>query len=67
MNKKTTMTYSQAVEELDAIFKELENSEIVDMDKITAQVKRATVLMEYCKKQLHDIDEELQKMVEKIG
>ncbi len=66
MNETTTITYSQAVEELDAILKELEQSELVDMDSIGLKVKRASVLMEVCRKQLHDIDEELQKIVENL-
>lgn len=66
MDETTKMTYSQAVEELDAILKELENSELVNMDTISSNVKRASLLMEVCRKQLHDIDEELQKIVEKL-
>jgi len=33
------------------------------MDMIAEKVKRAAVLMEICKKQLHDLDEELEKMM----
>lgn len=62
--KKQTISYTQAIAELEAILKALENSEETNLDTIGEQVKRATVLMEFCRKQLHEIDEELKKMVE---
>jgi len=33
---------------------------------ISEKVKRAAVLMEFCKKQLHQLDEELEKMMEQL-
>ena len=29
-------------------------------------IKRAAVLMEFCKKQLHELDEELEKVLEQL-
>lgn len=60
------MTYSQALAELEEILKVLERSEESNLDLISKQVKRASELMEFCRKQLHEIDEELQKIVEGI-
>jgi len=60
---KLKLTYTEAVTELEAILAELENNSEVNMDMIAEKVKRAAVLMELCKKQLHDLDEELEKMM----
>jgi len=60
---KLKLTYTEAVTELEAILAELENNSEVNMDMIAEKVKRAAVLMEICKKQLHDLDEDLEKMM----
>ena len=59
-------TYTEAVTELEQILAELENNSEVNMDVISEKVKRAAVLMEFCKKQLHELDEELEKMLEHL-
>lgn len=66
MEEKQKPTYSQALAELEGILKTLEQSGDTNLDLISAQVKRASELMELCRKQLHEIDEELQKIVEGI-
>ncbi len=60
------MKYTEAVAELEIILKDLEQSEEVDMDKISAQVKRAGELMKFCREQLQQLDESLSKMIEEI-
>jgi len=60
---KLKQTYTEAVNELESILAELEQSADVNMDVIAEKVKRAAVLMEFCKKQLHELDEELEKMM----
>lgn len=60
---KLKITYTEAVAELEQILAELESNSEVNMDLISERVKRAAVLMEFCKKQLHDLDEELEKMM----
>jgi len=60
---KQKLTYTDAVAELEQILAELENNTEVNMDLISEKVKRAAVLMEFCKKQLHVLDEELEKMM----
>jgi len=37
------------------------------MDVISEKVKRAAVLMELCKKQLHEMDDELEKIMEQLN
>jgi exodeoxyribonuclease VII small subunit len=64
---KQKLTYTEAVAELEQILAELENNSEVNMDVISEKVKRAAVLMEFCKKQLHELDEELEKMISDLG
>lgn len=66
MEQNEKMTYSAALAELEDILKELEQSEDANLDLISKQVKRASELMEFCRQQLHEIDEELRKIVEGI-
>ena len=60
---KQKITYTEAVAELESILANLENNSEVNMDVIAENVKRAVVLMELCKKQLHELDGELEKMM----
>jgi len=63
---KQKLTYTEAVAELEQILAELENNSDVNMDVISEKVKRAAVLMDFCKKQLHQLDKELEKMLEEL-
>ena len=63
---KEKLTYTQAVEELESILSSLENNSEVNMDIISEKVKRAAVLMEFCKKQLHELDGELERIMDEI-
>lgn len=63
---KIKLTYTEAITELETILVELENNPEVNMDVITEKVKRAAVLMELCKKQLHDLDAELENVMENL-
>jgi exodeoxyribonuclease VII small subunit len=62
----TKQTYTTALAELENILKQLENTEEIDMDAIASKLKRASELMEFCKKQLHLIDQDLEKMIADI-
>lgn len=55
--------YTELVEELEKILSELENDQEVNMEMISAKVKRAAEIIEICKKQLHEIDTELEKIL----
>lgn len=57
-------SYTQAVEELEEILRQLEGNDEVDMDSISEKVKRASELMQFCKKKLHQLDKDLQKVIE---
>ena len=60
---KTKLTYTEAVLELETILAQLENNTEVNMEDISTKVKRAAFLMEFCKKQLHEINSELEKIM----
>lgn len=60
---KIKLSYTEAVDELENILAELEQNSDVNMDVIAEKVKRASVLMEFCKKQLHELDEDLERMM----
>lgn len=64
---KLKLTYTEAVAELETILAELENNSEINMDLISEKVKRAAVLMEFCKKQLHQLDEDLEKIMGDLG
>ncbi len=63
---KHKFTYTEAVTELEGILAELENNTDIHLELISAKVKRAAELMDFCKKQLHVLDEELEKMIEEL-
>lgn len=63
---KSRLAYGDAVKELEKILSELENSEEINMDVISDKVKRAAQLIDVCKKQLHEIDVELEKLLESL-
>lgn len=63
---KQKMTYSEAVAELEAILTELEAGNEVNMDLISEKVKRASLLMTFCKNQLHQLDVDLEKVLEQL-
>lgn len=63
---KSKQTYNEVVAELEKILGELETNTEINMELISEKVKRAAILIEACKKQLHEIDEELEKMLENL-
>jgi len=63
---KNKLTYTEALTELEAILAELESNSEVNMEVIAEKVKRAAALMEICKKQLHELDSELEKIINSL-
>lgn len=61
------LSYTEAVAELEQILAKLEQNSDVNMDLIALQVKRAAVLMEFCKAQLHLLDKEMEKIMADLG
>ncbi len=60
------LLYSDAVAELEKILAELDGNTEINMELISERVKRAAVLLEVCKKQLHEIDTDLEKILENL-
>lgn len=58
-------TYGEAMKELQAIMNRIENEDL-DVDILMEEVKRATVLIKFCKDKLYKTNEEIQKILDKI-
>ncbi len=59
-------TYSNALKELKQIVERLESNNEINMDELNVQVKKASELIAYCKKELTQISSEVQKIVDEI-
>lgn len=60
---KITITYAEAIQELEHILGRLRNGEVA-INELAATVKRANELVEECRRQLTHTREELQKITE---
>lgn len=63
---KDKTTYSEAIQELEAIVNEIEN-ENISVDELSVRVKRAAVLIGICKQALHTTEEEVKKILEELN
>lgn len=66
MSKNKPITYTEAVTELETILEQLETNTDLNLESISDKVKRASELMIVCKKQLHELDKELDKIMEDL-
>ena len=62
---KETKTYQDAFEELQLLVRKMENAEI-PVDELAEMLKRATLLINICKKKLTDTEEEVKGLLEKL-
>lgn len=60
--KEKDLSYTTAYEELSAIQLALESNE-VPIDELSEKVKRANVLIQFCKKRLRATEEEVQRIL----
>lgn len=60
---KITITYAEAIQELEQILGRLRNGEVA-INELAPTVKRANELVEECRRQLTQTREELQKITE---
>jgi exodeoxyribonuclease VII small subunit len=58
-------SYREAYTELETILEKLENNEL-DVDQLTAQVKRAAELIKFCRGKLVDTESEIEKIINEI-
>ncbi|MBW6497128.1 MAG: exodeoxyribonuclease VII small subunit [Bacteroidales bacterium] len=63
---KNETTYSEAIEELEAIVNEIENEDI-SVDVLSEKVKRASILIGICRNALHTTEEEVKKILEELN
>lgn len=52
------ITYAEAIKELQATVEELQEDE-VNIDELSAKVKRAAALIEYCREKLRSTEEDI--------
>ena len=57
------MTYEKAVKRLEEIVKQIEGGEM-DIDSLTANLKEAKALVEYCKEKLTNVEAEVNKCLD---
>ena len=57
---KNKLTYTVAITELESIVQDIESGEI-DVDVLTAKVKRASELIKFCKDSLRNTQKEVEK------
>ena len=62
---KKIKSYNEAITALDKTIKQLESDEI-SVDDLTAKVKEATELVNYCKKQLRATEKEIASTLENL-
>jgi len=60
---KTEISYKDAVREIEEIIRKIESGEL-NVDELTDKVKRASALLEICRKKLKIADEEISKIIE---
>jgi exodeoxyribonuclease VII small subunit len=61
MSKKQ-ISYNEAVAEMELIISKIENQEL-DIDELSANVKRVAELLSFCKMKLKSTEEEVQKIL----
>jgi len=62
---KETKTYQDAFDELQLLVRKMENAEI-PVDELAEMIKKATLLINICKKKLTDTEEEVKGLLEKM-
>jgi len=58
--------YADALEELERILDELESDD-VDVDELSAKVRRAAALLEACRKRISDAKMRIEEVVDSLG
>ena len=54
--------YRKSIEEIEAILAKIESGEI-DIDDLSSEIKRATKLLQECKEQLFQTEQEVEKIM----
>jgi len=59
---KKNISYSEAIAEIESIIEKIENNEL-DIDELSANVKRVAELLKICKIKLRATEEEVEKIL----
>ncbi|MDY3034572.1 MAG: exodeoxyribonuclease VII small subunit [Odoribacter sp.] len=65
MCEENKLTYKEAMAEMEEIVAKLEDNQL-DVDELSANVKRVSELIVFCKSKLHDTEEEVEKILKTI-
>ena len=63
--EENKLTYKEAMAEMEEIVAKLEDNQL-DVDELSANVKRVSELIVFCKSKLHDTEEEVEKILKTI-
>ncbi len=63
--EKKKITYKEAIGEIEEIISKMENEEM-DVDDLTLKVKRAALLLKFCREKLYDTESEVDKIIKEI-
>ena len=64
--EEKNLTYEAAMERLEQLAKEMENGDVA-IDQLSAKLKEAQQLLQFCKDNLTKADEEVRKLLEEKG
>jgi exodeoxyribonuclease VII small subunit len=56
------LRYNEAISEIEAILRQIESEEL-DVDDLSAKVKRAYFLLKLCKEKLHATEKDIEQIV----
>lgn len=62
---KKGKSYSESIQELESILDRIESGDL-EVDVLTAEIKRASELIKFCKDKLYKTDEEIKKIFDEI-
>ena len=65
MNTKKTMSYSEAMAEVEEILEKIENEEL-DVDELAEKVQRVSVLLKICKDKLTKTNEQVEQILKEM-
>lgn len=65
MNTKKTISYSEAMAEVEEILAQIENEEL-DVDDLAEKVKRVSVLLKTCKDKLMKTNEQVEQILKEM-
>jgi len=65
MNTKKTVSYNEAMAEVEDILEKIENEEL-DVDDLAEKVKRVSVLLKICKDKLLKTNEQVEQILKEM-